>query len=671
MLRLLRYLRLPSEITLFEANYLRRLNRVALIFFWCHLPVFPLVAHLSGTSTRLALGLTTLTLIGPTLAYVGLADRPRAIGQIYGVTAMMLGGVLVYVGQGPLQIEMHFYFFVLLALLAVFGNPMVVLTAAATVFAHHMSLWFLVPSGVFNYTASVWSVVVHVLFVVLESVAACFVARSFFNNVFRLERAVAKRTRALDDRNRDMTRILDNVAQGLVTVALDGTMQGERSRSLTDWFGSGPAGQGANGSSGGSGAKIWTYLAGHEPDLEAWMQLAFEGLAQQLLPVEIALAQLPNRITRDGQVFRVEYRPLGLPVTGLLVVISNITEETARLRAEAAQRELIAIVEKAYRDRTGFLEFFREADDMVREISLPRDESLGELKRRLHTLKGNAAMFGVTSIAEMCHELESRLEEDPAPLTTTERVRLLEAWRSVHDRIESLLGVSQRRTILVDWEEYQMVLSSISEPEPPWVSPIRRWGQVATRTHLERFAELSRQLARRLGKAELDVTIEDHDLYLETERFAPIWAALVHTVRNAVDHGIETPAVRALAGKPPRASLRLSTQLAGGNVIIEVQDDGAGFDWVKLAQRARDLGVTSDLDQVVFINGVSTSETVSDTSGRGIGMGALRAACVGLGGEVEISSEPGTGSTVRCSIPLRADLSSMPSRRNAAISAQA
>lgn len=81
--------------------------------------------------------------------------------------------------------------------------------------------------------------------------------------------------------------------------------------------------------------------------------------------------------------------------------------------------------------------------------------------------------------------------------------------------------------------------------------------------------------------------------------------------------------------------------------------------------------MTTDLEQVVFINGVSTSETVSETSGRGIGMGALRAACVGLGGEVEISSDPGTGSTVRCSIPLRAERSSMPSRRNAAISAQA
>jgi two-component system, chemotaxis family, sensor kinase CheA len=665
MLRLLTYLRLPSEISPFEATYLRRLNRVALIFFWLHLPVFPLVAVLSGTNPAVAFALTLAVLLGPTLAYAALSDRPRAIGLVYGFTAMLLGGVLVYVGQGPMQIEMHFYFFVLLALLAVFGNPMVIVSAAGAVAAHHLSVWLLVPASVFNYRASVWTVVVHTLFVVLESVAACFVARSFFNNVFRLEKAVAKRTRALDERNQDMTRILDNVAQGLVTVRLDGSIHGQRSRAMTAWFGAPPVQEGE------TEPKLWSYLAGHDPDLEAWMQLSFDGLAQQLLPIDIALAQLPSRITRDDQMFRVEYRPLGEPVTGLLVVISNITEEMARLRAEMAQRELISIVEKAYRDRTGFLEFFREADDLVREITLPGEEPADELKRRLHTLKGNAAMFGVQSVAEVCHELESRLEEFPGPLETKERVQLLEVWRAVHDRIESLLGVSQRRTILVDWEEYQTVLSSISEPEPPWASPIRRWGQVATRTHLERFAELARQLARRLGKSEVDVEIRDHDLFLETERFAPVWAAMVHAVRNAIDHGIETPEARARAGKPGRGCLTLATELRGGEVAIEVSDDGAGFDWVKIAQRARALGIAAELDQAVFASGVSTAEIVTDTSGRGAGMGALRAACAGIGGTVEIASEPGAGTTVRCLLPLRAEAASRNGRRSAAVAAQA
>ena len=643
---LIDYLRLPAEVTTFEKTYLQRLNPVALGFFWVHVPGFVLVAVINGSSALVALGLTLAVVLGPTLAYYAFADKPRVFGLIGGFTSMMLGGVLVFIGQGPMQIEMHFYFFVLLALLAVFANPMVILAAAATVAAHHLSLWFLAPVGVFNYDATVWSVVVHTLFVVLESVAACFVARSFFNNVLRLERKVEQRTAALDERNRDMTRILDNVAQGLVTVTVDGALGGQRSRAMTLWFGE-PA----------ADVKVWSYLAGHDPDLEAWMQLSFDGIGLGLLPTEVALAQLPSRITREQEVFRVDYRPLGSPVTGLLVVVSNITEEVARQRAEAAQRELIAIVERAYRDRTGFLEFLREADEMIEELSGPRDEPLAELKRRLHTVKGNAAMFGAQSVADVCHELESRLEEKPSPLEVEERKRLAEAWLAVRDRIESVLGVAQRRTVLVDWEEYQKVLASISEPEPAWASPIRRWGQVATRTHLERFAEMAQGLAQRLGKAELRVEIRDRELHLESERFAPVWTAMVHTVRNAVDHGIETTEKREEAGKPPHGTLLLSTELVVGDVVIEVRDDGAGVNWVKIAQRAREIGIPtatmSDLDQAMFASGVSTAETVTDTSGRGIGMGALRAAVQEAGGAVEISSEPGQGTSVRCRIPLR------------------
>lgn len=661
---LVNYLLLPREVSTFERKYLARMNRVALGFFWVHVPGFLVISLLNDRSLLVTLALTLAVLIGPTLAFFGFPEKPRLFGLIAGVTSMALGGVLVFIGQGPMQIEMHFYFFVLLALLAMFANPMAILLAAATVAAHHLSLWLLAPTQVFNYDATGWSVVVHTLFVVLESVAACFVARTFFDSVIRLERKVNQRTAALDERNEAMTLILDNVAQGLVTVQLDGTMGAQRSRAMTLWFGAPEPGD-----------RVWKYLAGHDPDLEAWMQLSFDGLAQRFLPVEVGLAQLPDRISRGGEIFRLEYRPLGEPVSALLVVVSNITEEVQRQRSETAQRELISIVERAYRDRTGFLEFFREADEMVQDLMAMRDESLAELKRRLHTLKGNASMFGVQSVAEVCHELESRIEELPVALDDKERARLSAAWHAVHDRIESVLGISQRRAILVDWEEYQKVLSSIGEPEPPWASPIRRWGQVPTRTHLERFAELARQLARRLGKGEIDVEIRDRDLHLESERFAPVWSAMVHTVRNAVDHGLERPEERKESGKPERGKLTLSSELTGGDVVLEVRDDGRGFDWVKIAQRARDAGIPtampSDLDQAVFHGGISTASEVTDTSGRGVGLGALRVAVLAAGGAVELSSEPGQGTTVRCRIPLRREVAELAGRRPSALSAQA
>src|SRR5205823_7385778 len=111
-----------------------------------------------------------------------------------------------------------------IAMLAVFGNPSVIIAAAVTVALHHLVLWFALPQSVFNYDAPVWVVAVHAAFVVLESVAACFIARSFFDNVIGLERIVRARTAELDRRNRDMRLVLDNVGQGFATVDAAGVL---------------------------------------------------------------------------------------------------------------------------------------------------------------------------------------------------------------------------------------------------------------------------------------------------------------------------------------------------------------------------------------------------------------------------------------------------------------
>ena len=464
----------------------------------------------------------------------------------------------------------------------------------------------------------------------------------------RLDRVVAQR-------NHDMARILDNVAQGLVTVDLDGAMSGEHSLALVRWFGE-PAPSG----------RIWTYLAGHDPNLEVWIELGFDTLRGGDLPADLVIEQLPSRIDRHGRQFHVEYQPIGDPVTTILVMVSDVTEELARQRAERAQRELIAVVEKAYRDRAGFLAFIHDTDELVRGSEAGWDGALADLERLLHTLKGNAAMFGVVSVAEVCHELESVIEETGAPPDAAGRGRLLETWRSFHARVDRLLGVSARRTILVDWDEYQAVLALLGDPEPAWASRIRRWGDEATRAHLERFAEQARELAHRLGKAELDIELEDHDLRLDGQRFAPVWSTLIHSVRNAIAHGIETASARRAAGKPERGAIRMSTTVRGDELWIEIEDDGAGIVWSEVAKRAAALGLPvetpHDLAEAVFANGVSTASQLTQDAGRGVGMSALRATCGELGGSVELASAPGQGTMVRCRIPLSPAPRRRPSR---------
>src|SRR5882672_4176535 len=166
MKKIFQFLVLPKQITDFERDYLARVNRVALIFFALHAPVFTLIAWLNGTRPGLAAVLTSAVLAGPVLAQSALKN-PRAVSVVYGVTAMFMGGLLVHFGQGPVQIEMHFYFFALLAMLCMFANPMVNLAAAVTVALHHLIVWLIIPRSVFNYEAQWWVVLVHAAFVVL------------------------------------------------------------------------------------------------------------------------------------------------------------------------------------------------------------------------------------------------------------------------------------------------------------------------------------------------------------------------------------------------------------------------------------------------------------------------------------------------------------------------
>lgn len=459
----------------------------------------------------------------------------------------------------------------------------------------------------------------------------------------RLEKVVARRTEQLDRRNHDMTMILDNVAQGFITAALDGSIGSECSRALIGWFGA-PS----------ELTRIWTYLAGHDANLEAWIQLGFDSLHSGAMVCEVVLDQLPSLLDRDGRHFRIEYRPIGEPLGAVLVVVSDITDEVIQERANRSQRELLAAIEKAYRDRPGFVAFVHETNQLLRPAAYTT-MSLTELGRQLHTLKGNAALFGVISISCVCHQIETAIDADGA-VEEAHWAELCDTWQAFHDRVDSLLGISERRAIAVDWEDYHSVMSMIGNQDSPWASRIRRWGQDPTRSHLERLAEHARLLAHQLDKAEIDVEIRDNGLRLEPERFAPVWAAAVHAVRNAVDHGIESADQRLAAGKRERARMTFCTEARGGELIIEIEDDGGGIDWLAVADRAAALGLPSgtrrELVDALFADGLSTADKLTQTSGRGVGMSALRAACTELGGRLELVSEPGRGTTVCCVLPL-------------------
>ncbi|MGD9248063.1 MAG: chemotaxis protein CheW, partial [Desulfobacteraceae bacterium] len=176
-----------------------------------------------------------------------------------------------------------------------------------------------------------------------------------------------------------------------------------------------------------------------------------------------------------------------------------------------------------------------------------------------------------------------------------------------------------------------------------------------------KFPRVVRDLAQTLGK-EIDLTLEGKDVELDKTIIEAIGDPLTHLVRNSVDHGIETPAVRRQAGKNATGQIYLKAYHEAGQVNIEITDDGKGLDGDKLASKAIQKGLINE-DQaklmsqrektnLIFLPGFSTADKVTDVSGRGVGMDVVKTNLDQLGGIIDIDSEPGKGTTIRIKLPL-------------------
>ena len=179
-----------------------------------------------------------------------------------------------------------------------------------------------------------------------------------------------------------------------------------------------------------------------------------------------------------------------------------------------------------------------------------------------------------------------------------------------------------------------------------------------------KMARLVRDLSRKVGKT-VDFASEGEETEIDRNLVDIINDPLVHMIRNAVDHGVETPEERVAAGKSPAGKVKLSAYHSAGCVVVEIEDDGRGLDRAGILAKAGERGLTAvgsgsdgqtlsdrDVYNLIFEPGFSTAETVTDVSGRGVGMDVVRKNIESLRGQVEIRSEPGRGSLFKLSLPL-------------------
>lgn len=395
--------------------------------------------------------------------------------------------------------------------------------------------------------------------------------------------------------------------------------------------------------------------------------------------------------------------------------------------------------------RTFFAESEESLDHMEEQLlALETDpatpDALPEVFRVVHTLKGNAGIFGFDALASMSHALEDALEsmrEDRIDVTAESIGLLLEAADALRHLLteavggrdalsaadRSLLKVLGRmtgesetstatrrapaeravadsllpgpsdlrdRTLRVDVEKLdrlvdvvgeigiardrvaqllddsgvrrETVLQALREADPLHLDLqelVMSLRMVPVGPSLRRHRRTVRDMAAALGKR-AHLVVQGEDAELDMSVVEHLRDPLTHMIRNALDHGIETPQEREAAGKDPVGRVTLRTASDAGSIVLEVSDDGRGLDRERILARARSLGLVeaqhepaeSRLDALIFADGFSTAEEVTDFSGRGVGMDVVRRNIEALRGTVQVTSRPGAGTTFSLRLPL-------------------
>jgi two-component system chemotaxis sensor kinase CheA len=217
------------------------------------------------------------------------------------------------------------------------------------------------------------------------------------------------------------------------------------------------------------------------------------------------------------------------------------------------------------------------------------------------------------------------------------------------NRLDGLLGELEEATDKVDFTTSELQ------------SAVMRTRMVPVGQVFGKFPRVVRDLAREFDK-DINLIVEGEDTELDKSLVEEIGDPLTHLIRNAADHGIESPEERERKGKDPQGEIRLSASHAGNHIVIEVADDGAGLDPDALRAKAVERGVLTEAEaddlsdaeahQLIFRPGFTTTEEASQVSGRGVGMDVVKTNLSELNGTIDIDSTPGEGTRFRLKLPL-------------------
>ncbi len=392
------------------------------------------------------------------------------------------------------------------------------------------------------------------------------------------------------------------------------------------------------------------------------------GFNAHLLPSEYIFSQTIND-TETIKIIELDWDPIVADeiIDKIMVTVRDVTELRAlQKEAEQQKRELeivgqiLAISVKKFDDFShNSKELISKNKDLLKDNKLGRDELISKLFINMHTIKGNARTLGLTMIKDYVHDAEStydQLRKDSNIELNKEQ--LLEAIDIVEMKIgeysdirEKKLGGISHTTQSGSIEDttlpksllnrmansYELLLKEnvTSEYRGELASILSELNSIRGIPLAEVLGEIIDSLpgmAKELGKEEPRVIIDEADIFVDFNYSSTIKSIFTHILRNSLDHGIETADERIAAGKAKHGIIEIDTECEKGSITIKVRDDGRGLALGKIKRKAIEKGLTNknevssvgDIANLIFHSGLSTADSVTDISGRGVGMDAVR-----------------------------------------------
>lgn len=512
----------------------------------------------------------------------------------------------------------------------------------------------------------------------------------------------------VDEKMKQVRDILENIDQGLFTVNLDGTINPEHSRKATAILGVPEV-------AGSDVMKVLHLTEESMADWRSWIDLVMQKhgtLRWEKLAKVAPVRELDLGTPDEPKFVAVGYQKVldrNANLVRIMVLAQDITEKkrVERIVAEEKARHenevktilglvntLPEVLQDYFEDLERRLrETRRSLDELMQESVRARaehpagaplaidQEAVESIFRDLHTIKGNSATYGFEKLTHVAHEAEELLEALKPPIEVRSDVTLKGLFGKL-DELEAAYGevreTSRRLSggdgVVLRLPEEKVervreladrIARNVGRPDQDELDELLRACRTVRDVPLARLADkyatVARRLADRLGK-KVRVAIEPAGLEVDPHFLGRFDEALVHMIRNSLDHAFEDPGTREAAGKDPVGTLRLAVEFEGREVVLTLSDDGRGIDGDKLVRKAIEEGAITPEQaegmswqqkiELVFESGLSTADAISDLSGRGVGMDAVRRSILAQGGSMLLESELGKGTTIVLRMPV-------------------